>query len=71
VSGSVEVVILTELREFFYLNRLVEDYNVSYEVLEGNRSEIIEMYLNNFTGKLKFQLIVFYNLSPFSLQTLK
>lgn len=55
-SGSVEVVILTNSREVLYRNKLVEDNNGSYGVLEGNRPEIIEMYLNNFTGKLKFQL---------------
>jgi hypothetical protein len=55
-SGSVEVVILTKTREVLYRAKLVEDNNGSYGVVEGTRPEIIEMYLNNFTGKLKFQL---------------
>jgi len=35
---------------------LVEDNNGSYGIVEGIKPEIIEIYLNGFTGKLKFQL---------------
>lgn len=56
-TGSVEVVILTKSREVIYRNKLVEDNNGSYGKVEGIKPEIIEIYLNGFTGKLKFQLI--------------
>ena len=55
-SGSVEVVILTKSREVLYRNKLVKNNNGSYGVVEGIKPEIIEIYLNKFTGKLKFQL---------------
>lgn len=55
-SGSVEVVILTKSREVLYRNKLVEDNNGSYGIVEGIKPEIIEIHLNDFTGKLKFQL---------------
>jgi hypothetical protein len=55
-AGSVEVVILTKSRQVLYRNKLVEDNNGSYGVVEGVKPEIIEIYLNEFTGKLKFQL---------------
>ena len=55
-GGSVEVVILTKTRQVLYRNRLAEDNNGSYGVVEGIKPEIIEIYLNSFTGKLKFQL---------------
>ena len=55
-SGSVEIVILTKSREVLYRKRLEEDNNGSYGILEGIKPEIIEIYLNEFTGKLKFQL---------------
>lgn len=55
-SGSVEVVILTKSREVLYRNKLVEDNNGSYGVVEGTKPEIIEIRLTEFTGKLKIQL---------------
>lgn len=55
-SGSVEVVILTKSREVLYRNRLADDNNGSYGIVEGSKPEIIEIYFNGFTGKLKFQL---------------
>ena len=55
-SGSAEVVILTKTRQVLYRNRLAEDNNGSYGFVEGIKPEIIEIYLNEFTGKLKFQL---------------
>lgn len=55
-AGSVEVVILTKSRQVLYRNKLLEDNNGSYGVVEGIKPEIIEIYLNEFTGKLKFQL---------------
>ena len=55
-SGSVEVLILTKSREVLYRNRLVDDNNGSYGIVEGSKPEIIEIYFNGFTGKLKFQL---------------
>lgn len=55
-SGSVEVVVLTKSREVLYRKKLAEDNNGSYGILEGIKPEIIEISLNEFTGKLKFQL---------------
>jgi len=55
-SGSVEVVILTKSREVIYRNKLVDDDNGSYGVVEGIRPGIIEIDLRDFTGKVKVQL---------------
>ena len=55
-SGSVEVVILTKSSEVLYQKKLEEDTTGSYGILEGIKPEIIEIRLNQFTGKLKFQL---------------
>src|SRR3989304_5987016 len=55
-AGSVEVIILTKSRQVLYRNKFVEDNNGSYGIVEGIKPEIIEIYLNGFTGKLKFQL---------------
>lgn len=56
ISGSVEVIILTKSREVLYRNKLLEDNNGSYGVVNGIKPEILEIYFNEFTGKLKFQL---------------
>lgn len=56
IAGSVEVIILTKSRQVLYRNKLVEDNNGSYGIVEGIKPEIIEINLNQFTGKLKFQL---------------
>jgi hypothetical protein len=55
-SGSVEIVVLTKSREVLYRIRVVENNNGGYEVVQGFRPEIIEIYLKDFTGKLKVQL---------------
>lgn len=55
-AGSVEVVILTKSRQVLYRNRLIENNDGSYGVVEGIKPEVIEIYFNDFTGKLKLQL---------------
>ena len=55
-AGSVEVIILTKSRQVLYRNKSVEDNNGSYGIVEGIKPEIIEINLNQFSGKLKFQL---------------
>ena len=55
-SGSVEIVIATKAKQVLYRNRLIENNDGSYGVVEGIKPEVIEIYFNDFTGKLKLQL---------------
>ena len=55
-SGSVEVVVLTKSRSVLYRTKLVEDNNGSFGEVQGIKPEVVEIYLNGFSGKLKFQL---------------
>lgn len=56
ITGSVEIVIATKAKQVLYRNRLTENNNGSYGVVEGIKPEVIEIYFNGFTGKLKLQL---------------
>lgn len=56
ITGSVEIVIATKAKQVLYRNRLTENNNGSYGVVEGIKPEVIEIYFNDFTGKLKLQL---------------
>ncbi len=56
ITGSVEIVIANKAKQVLYRNRLTENNNGSYGVVEGIKPEVIEIYFNDFTGKLKLQL---------------
>jgi hypothetical protein len=55
-SGSVEIVIATKAKQVLYRNKLAENNDGSFGVVEGIKPEVIEIYFNDFTGKLKLQL---------------
>lgn len=55
-SGSVEIIVLTNSRDILYRSVVNEDNEGLYGTVQGIRPAIIEINLNNFTGKLRFQL---------------
>lgn len=55
-SGSVEIIMISKSRQVIYKNKISSDENGSYSRLQGTVPEMIEINLNDFTGKLKIQL---------------